>query len=319
MADSSKHESTESVTEYSNFPSVNYDTSPWGYSDSIKETIGLEPLLQKNEEDDILSIGMDLDSRLFPAFDSSMGAGGAGGGSLPLIPLASIKDDINEEFPSPKQSLFTQTPALPDSVMDDAESTGEGQYQLAHMLGEAQSLDAKTSLRPCECWADLACSLLNWDLWDATGAVSSANTLPALNIEAYLSLFSDSMNAWDRARSCHLSCAVRHEAALLFILSLNRVVAAQLRLITKLSCMEPCDKSSLAGEDGIRIGEILIDNTLDRVSMLRELIRSQIGRLAAAIQTFREEWMGAGLNVYCAKLDLILSNLESQVLPSIRP
>ncbi|KAI0542721.1 hypothetical protein GGR58DRAFT_451708 [Xylaria digitata] len=320
VADTSEHESAESVTEHSDFPSVNFDTPPWEYSDSINETIGVEPSLQQNENDNVLSIGIDLDSWSFPAIDPSVGTGDAGLAGLPSMPLAPIEDDKNEEFPIPKQSLLTQAPASPrsvyilDSVMGSAGSTGEEQHQPAHMLGEPQGLDAKMSSRSCECLGELVYSLFNCDLWDATEAVSSAiniQALPALSITAYLSLFRDSMNAWNKIRNCHLSCGVRREAALLCILNLNRVVKAQLHLVTKLSCVESCNLSSLAEEDSIRIGAVLIDNSLDWISMLRGLVHSHIDRLRAAVQTFREEWMGAGLNDCCAKLDLISLDLAS--------
>ncbi|RWA14155.1 hypothetical protein EKO27_g968 [Xylaria grammica] len=330
---------------------MNLDVVSRDYNSSIEEIISLEPPPRQNGSDNTLNGAIHLDSWSFPAFNLSAEPEGTDKASLPSSPSAPPDSDEKEGFSGSEQPLLSQAPVSPlslnivEPVLGIAASIGEGQPQPAPTPGKTQNPGTKKCLSACECLEDLASSLFACDLWE-NATLMDRIRVSELNIATYLSLFGDSMNSWNNVRNCQLSCAVRREAALLLILSLNGVAKVQLDLITRLSCRESYNPNLLAepyaavyglrpasspstveefqfqqtssstpypAEEGsIGLGTFLSDDMPDQFSMLKELIRSQIGHSQTVIQMFRGEWLEAGLNDCCAKLDVISSTLASQ-------
>ncbi|GAW15463.1 hypothetical protein ANO14919_048730 [Xylariales sp. No.14919] len=350
-ADTPEHQFAELAARCSSFPSMNLDVVSRDYNSSIEEIIGLETPPRQNGSDNTLNGVTHLDSWSFPAFNLSAEPEGTEKASLPSSPPVPPDGDKKEGFSGSEKPLLSQAPGSPRSlntvepVPGIATSIGEGQPQPVPTPGKTQNPGTEKRLSACECLENLASSLFACDLWEGATSMDRIRA-SALNIATYLSLFRDSMKSWNNVRNCHLSCAVRREAALLFILSLNGVAKVQLDLITRLSCREsynlnllaepyadiyglrPASSPStveefqfqqtssstpyLAEESSIGLGTFLSDDMPDQISMLKELIRSQIGHSQTVIQMFRGEWLQAGLDDCCAKLDVISSNLAGQ-------
>ncbi|KAI0419069.1 hypothetical protein F5X98DRAFT_373211 [Xylaria grammica] len=329
---------------------MNLDVVSQDYNSSIEEIIGLETPRQ-NGSDNTINGATHLDSWSFPAFNLNAEPEGTDKAGLPSSPSVPPDGDKKEGFSGSEQPFLHQAPVSPRSlnivepVPGIAASVGEGQPQPVPTPGRTQKPGTKKSLSACECLEDLVSSLFACDLWEYASSADCIRA-SALNIATYLSLFRDSMKSWNNVRNCQLSCAVRREAALLFILSLNRVAKVQLDLITRLSRREPYNPNLLtkpyaavyglgpaespltieefqfqqtssstpytAGEGSIGLGNFLSDDMPDQISMLKELIRSQIGHSQTVIQMFRGEWLQAGLDDCCAKLDVISSSLAGQ-------
>ncbi|KAI4864074.1 hypothetical protein F4820DRAFT_349855 [Hypoxylon rubiginosum] len=165
-------------------------------------------------------------------------------------------------------------------------------------------LGAGPTSAPCNCLQHLTMSVFDLNSWTANHhhRSDSADTSHMMMLGKFLSIHRDRMATFEHL--CN-TCLSQPDSAQLLIVNIEQLADLQEKQMNHLQ-----EETSSFPTDTIVIGSFVVDHTLDRVVIARQLLAARKAKFIRVLESLRSRLMAAGMSDCYHRLDMILERLN---------
>ncbi|KAI6083422.1 hypothetical protein F4821DRAFT_192699 [Hypoxylon rubiginosum] len=161
-------------------------------------------------------------------------------------------------------------------------------------------LGAAPTSAPCNCLQHLTMSVFDLNGWTANHRSDSADTSHMM-LGQFLSVHRDRMATFEHL--CN-TCLSQPDSAQLLIVNIEQLADLQEKQMNHLQ------EETAFPADTIAIGSFVVDHTLDRVVIARQLLAARKAKFIRVLESLRSRLMAAGMSDCYNRLDMILERLN---------
>ncbi|KAI1773298.1 hypothetical protein F4818DRAFT_123513 [Hypoxylon cercidicola] len=161
-------------------------------------------------------------------------------------------------------------------------------------------LGAGPTSTPCNCLQHLTMSVFDLNSWTASHRSGSADTSHTMMLGKFLSVHRDRMATFEHL--CN-TCLSQPDSAQLLIVNIEQLADLQEKQMNHL-------QEEMFPTDTIAIGSFVVDHTLDRVAIARQLLAARKAKFIRVLESLRSRLVAAGMSDCYNRLDMILERLN---------
>ncbi|KAI1761070.1 hypothetical protein GGR53DRAFT_45405 [Hypoxylon sp. FL1150] len=204
---------------------------------------------------------------------------------------------LNTSSSSSAHASRLPTPSLTATPIVD--HSGPGPSMPPTNMEREMLLGAPPTSAPCNCLQHLTMSVFDLNSWTASHRSDSADTSHMM-LGKFLSVHRDRMATFEHL--CN-TCLSQPDSAQLLIVNIEQLADLQEKQMNHL-------QEETFPADAILIGSFVVDHTLDRVVIARQLLAARKAKFIRVLESLRSRLMAAGMSDCYNRLDMILERLN---------